>query len=306
MFKEKISKVIKLIKKPSIIFSYFNRKGFFNKMSDEKFLKYFYKIRTGKTLNLYNPTTFNEKLQWLKIHDRKQIYTEYVDKYSVRKHVQNLIGKEYLIPLLGKFDSFDQINFNKLPNQFVLKCSHDSGGLVICKDKKTLDIKKSRKKIEKSLRRNYYYYGREWVYKNIKPRIICEEYLSDNYFNNSSLVDFKFYCFNGEPYYCQVIQGRGLHETIDFYDMSWNHMPFNGTRPLPMSNKKMEKPQKLNEMIGIARKLSQNIPFIRVDLYYVNKRIYFGELTFFPSSGIGCFQPHEWNKKLGELIRLPY
>src|SRR5699024_8937666 len=163
---------------------YFNRKGFFNKMSDEKFLKYFYKIRTGKTLNLYNPTTFNEKLQWLKIHDRKQIYTEYVDKYSVRKHVQNLIGKEYLIQLLGKFD---------------LKCSHDSGGLVICKDKKTLDIKKSRKKIEKSLRRNYYYYGREWVYKNIKPRIICEEYLSDNYFNNSSLVDFKFYCFNGEP-----------------------------------------------------------------------------------------------------------
>ena len=187
-----------------------------------------------------------------------------------------------------------------MPNKFVIKTTHDSGGVFICEDKEKIDIVRAKTKISRSIKRNYYNYWREWCYKNIQPKIIIEEFLHDEHINKAGLVDFKFYCFNGKPYYCQVIQNRGRNETIDFFDMDRKRMPFNGTRPLPMSENPIKKPKKLNEMIEISERLSENIPFLRVDLYYVNNQIYFGELTFFPSSGFGSFYPKRWNRKIGE------
>ena len=174
-----MKRVLRVLKEPKRILFYLESKGFFNFLSDEKYLKFFYKLNMGKKLNLENPKTFNEKLQWLKLYDRKDIYTTMVDKYEVKRYVTDLIGEEYIVKNFGVWDSFDEIDFDKLPNQFVLKCTHDSGGLVICRDKSKLDIEKAKQKINKSLNRNYFYNGREWPYKNVKPRIIAEEYLEN-------------------------------------------------------------------------------------------------------------------------------
>ena len=191
-----IERFLKLIRSPRRILLGLTSRGFLNFLPDETILKIKFKDRIGKELNLKKPKTFNEKLQWLKLYDRNPAYTKLVDKYEVRKHIAKTIGQEYLIPLLGVWDTFEDINFSKLPNQFVLKCTHDSGGLIICTDKNRLDIDAARKKINKCLKRNYYYPGREWPYKNVKPRIICEKYMVDE--SGTELKDYKFMCFNGE------------------------------------------------------------------------------------------------------------
>lgn len=272
-------------------------------LSDKTLIKLKFRLYLGYWIDLDNPKTFCEKLQWLKLHNRKSIYTKMVDKISVKDYVSSIIGSEYIIPTIATFDSVEEIDWNVLPNQFVIKCAHDSGGIVVCKDKSHLDIEASKRKIKWGLNRRYYYQNREWPYKNVPRRILAEQYINDDCFNE--LFDYKFYCFDGKPMYCQVIRDRFTNETIDFYDMDWNHLPFVGLNQSASNGLiSVEKPDALPTMIDICSKLSSNIPFVRIDLYYVKGMVYFGEITFFPASGFGSFTPEEWNSKLGKLINI--
>lgn len=275
--------------------------GFYDNMDDEAYLKRKYKACMGKEIHLDSPQTFNEKLQWLKLHDRKPEYTTMVDKYAVKMYVADIIGEKYIIPTLGVWNHFDEIDFDKLPNQFVLKCTHDSGGIVICKDKNKLDLKSAKKKIEKSLKQNYYWSGREWPYKDVKPRIIAEEYMIDE--SGYELKDYKFFCFNGEPKMMFIATDRGSDTKFDFYDMEFNHLPF--TNGHPNANKQIKKPKNYSTMLALSAKLSFGIPHVRVDFYNINGKIYFGELTFFHWSGLVPFEPEEWDYKLGSWLKLP-
>ena len=275
-------------------------KGFLDFLPDEIFLKLRYRLELGKKLNLENPQSFNEKLQWLKLYDRNPEYTKMVDKYEVRKYIAEKIGEEYLIPLLGVWDSFDEIDFDKLPNQFVLKCTHDSGGLVICKDKSNLDIKAAKKKINKCLKRNFYYLSREWPYKNVKPRIIAEKFMVDE--SGTELKDYKLFCFNGEPKALFVATDRPHDTKFDFFDMEFNHLPF--TNGHPNAAKEIKKPEGLSEMAELAKKLSKGMKQVRIDFYDINGKVYFGEITFFHWSGMVPFDPEEWDYKWGDMIKL--
>lgn len=298
-----LKKISECVTNPKTRFMYMSRLGIYNKWSDEKYLKKLYFLNFGKKLDLGNPKTFNEKLQWLKIHDRKPEYTTMVDKYAVKKYVADKIGEEYIIPTLGVWERFDEIDFDELPDQFVLKCTHDSGGLAICKDKRTFDIKAAREKIEKSLKRNYYWSGREWPYKNVPPRIIAEKYMTQ--IEGEDLNDYKLMCFNSKVKATFVCSNRfspdGLNVT--FYDTEWNRMPFE--RHYKAATNDVVKPKSYEEMVAIAEKLAQDIPFVRVDFYEIKDKPYFGELTFFPGSGLEEFRPDEWDDKLGQLVKLP-
>ena len=297
-----IRKLIKYIGKPKMLIQIIMTTKITNFIPDSIFLKLKYKLAIGNKLDLNNPKTFNEKIQWLKINDKKDIYTKMVDKYEVKKYVADIIGRKYIIKTIGVYDSFDQINFNELPNQFVIKCTHDSGGLIIVKDKSKLNIKETGAKINKALKKNYFYSCREWPYKNIIPRIIIEEYMEDETYKE--LIDYKIMCFNGEPkiiFTCSERYKKGLKVT--FFDMNWNRLNFK--RHYPTSNEKIEKPTNYAKMIELSKKLSKNIPFIRVDWYEINKKLYFGELTFYPGSGFEEFTPSEWDRKLGDMLELP-
>lgn len=272
----------------------------FRWMDDESYLKFVYRVALGKKLNLENPKTFNEKLQWLKLHNRKDIYISMVDKYEAKKYVADRIGDEYIIPTLGVWDNFDRIDFDSLPDQFVLKCTHDSGGLVICRDKSQLDKTAARKKIEHSLKRNFYWFGREWPYKNVKPRIIAEKYMEDSC--TSELMDYKFFCFMGNVEYLYV-SNTSLHKiqyfNAEFKPMSidrYGYMPF---EILPV------KPLNFEKMKDLAQQLSQSIPHIRVDFYEINGRVFFGELTFYTGSGFAMFKNIQWDETLGKSLVLP-
>lgn len=220
----KIKKIIRILLDRKFRFYFLTSCGFYNYWSDEKFLKRKYKLILGHSLNLKNPTLFSEKLQWLKLHDRKPIYTTMVDKYEAKKYVANIIGEQYIIPTLGVWDKFEDIDFNKLPNQFVLKCTHDSGGLVICRDKRKFDVKAAKKKINRSLKRNYFWQGREWPYKNVKPRVIAEKYMEDA--QSGELKDYKFFCFNGMPKFMYISNDRGMIPHTDFFDMNKASLSF--------------------------------------------------------------------------------
>ena len=272
---------------------------------DTFYVKAHYRLVMGNKLNLKEPKTFNEKLQWLKLYDRNPEYIQMVDKIAVKKYVANIIGEEYIIPTLGSWDKFEDIDFDKLPNQFVLKTNHSGGssGIVICKDKKTLDIEAAKEKLNKSLRTNYFYKTREWPYKKIKPRILAETYLEDE--SKSELKDYKFFCFNGDVKYCEVIANRRTGMTIDFYDKEWNQVELREPDFCPNASALHNMPSNYNEMIEIAHKLSKGFPFIRIDLYNVNKSIYFGEMTFTPASGLRKFEPREWSLIFGNWIKLP-
>ena len=291
-----------MIRVKTIVYELLYKTKLLNILNDKAYLKYFYKKNIGKKLNLENPISYNEKLQWLKIYDRKDIYTTMVDKYEVKDYVSKIIGKQFIIPTIGVYDTFDEIDFNKLPNQFVIKCTHDSGGLVICKDKKTLNIEEAKKKINKCLKNNFYYTGREWPYKNVKPRIIIEEYMEDK--ADKELRDYKFFCFNGHYKVIFIATNRqGDGDTyFDFFDRDFNHLPF--TNGHPNAPKLPHKPKKYEEMIELAEKISKGIPQVRIDFYEVNGRVYFGEATFFHWSGFMPFEPEEWDKKLGDMIDL--
>lgn len=285
-------------------FLYLASKGIYDGLSDEEYLKRKYHAVFHKDLDLDNPVTYNEKLQWLKLHDRKPIYISMVDKFEVKKYVAELIGEKYIIPTLGLWDTFDKIDFSSLPSQFVLKCTHDSGSVIICKNKENFDYKTIKKKINTSLRRNFYYVGREWPYKNIKPRIIAEEYIEDS--KHKELKDYKFFCFNGvvkAMFIASDRQKEGEETKFDFFDANFNHL--NIKQGHPNSTVLPDKPEKLDEMKRMAETLSKNMPHVRVDFYEVNGKVYFGEYTFYHFSGMVPFEPEEWDYKLGEWIKLP-
>lgn len=280
---------------------YLAAKGFFRYLPDEIYLKMIYRAELGKKLNLKNPQSFNEKLNWKKLNDRKPVYTEMADKYLVKQYVAERIGENYIIPLYGVWDQFEDIDFDMLPKTFVLKSTHDCGGVVICKDKDMINKKLVGEFFEKRLRKNYFWWRREWPYKDITPRIIAEEYVKDQ--NQEHLPVYKFFCFHGVPRIIQSIQNdKQEDETIDYFDVKWNLLDLK--QNFPNSKMPLEKPDMLEEMVAVASELSEGHDFIRVDLYVINNQIKFSEFTFYSDAGINVFEPESWDKKLGSWINL--
>lgn len=273
--------------------------------SDKQYLQMMYWLHLGRKLNLKNPKTFNEKLQWLKLYNHKPEYTIMVDKEKAKEYVAKLIGEEHIIPTLGVWDDPDDIDFDALPDQFVLKCNHNSGtGMCICRDKSKLDIEKVKAELRKGLKENYFMRWREWPYKNVPRKILAEKFMVDE--SGTELKDYKIFCFNGEPRYCQVISDRNTDEKIDFYDMHWkrlvglvglNDKVHNSEYAIPC-------PESFENMKQMASLLAKSIPFSRIDFYEINHQAYFGEITFFPATGFGNFNPREWNVKMGDMITL--
>ncbi|MGY3313447.1 hypothetical protein ACV242_001943 [Peribacillus simplex] len=298
-----IGKIIKGLRNPRLLLVYILGNKTFRIITDEIYLKIKYKLLIKNNLDLKNPRFFNEKLQWLKLYDRKQEYSQMVDKYEVRRYIEEKIGKEYLIPLLGVYDSFDEIDFNVLPNQFVLKPNHTSGDVFICNDKSDINYLELKKEVNQWLKREYYWLHREWPYKNIRPRILCEKFMVDE--SGTELKDYKFMCFNGEVKCSFVCLNRNSDNglKLDFYDTDWNIMPVK--RHYPNSGIKVNKPKNYDKMVYFAEELSKDIPFLRVDFYEVSGDLYFGELTFYPASGFGEFTPESYDELLGSWIRLP-
>lgn len=249
----------------------------------------------GYDLHLEHPVTFNEKLQWLKVHYRDPIMTQCADKYEVRKLVEDKLGGKYLVPLYGVYDHAEDIDLDSLPNQFVLKPNHSSGRVILCRDKSKLNWRKNVKILSEWLRENYYYQGGEWVYKKIKPKIICEHLL------RGEMIDYKFLCFHGEPKMLFTCSERESALKVTFFDMNFKKLPF--IRKYPSSDK-VKKPAFFDDMVRCAKILSKEFPFVRVDFYENEGRLYFGELTFFPGNGMEWFEPIEWDKKVGDLLDL--
>lgn len=270
--------------------------------SDRLFVELTYFLSHKRRVNLKHPQRFNDKLQWLMLYYKNWNYTDMVDKYRVKPIVAKIIGEEHIIPTLGVWDRFEDIEFEQLPNQFVLKCNHDSGGLVVVSDKSKFDKESARKKIVKSLKRNFYYRSREYAYKNVKPVILAEKYMVDE--TGWQLKDYKIFCFHGEPKYIEVDYDRFVNHKLNVYDTDWNFVDFYMTSHND-PNADIKKPEKLNEMLELARKLANGTIFVRVDFYYCNGKIYFGEMTYTPGSGHIHFTPDEWDFKLGSLINLP-
>ena len=269
---------------------------------DKLYLKLLYRRVFNKKLDLKDPRTFNEKLQWLKLYDRRPEYTTMVDKYAVKKYVADKIGQKYIIPTLGVWDRPEEIDWDSLPNQFVLKCTHDSGGLVICRNKTELDKEAAISKLKAGLKRDYYLAGREWPYKNVPRRIIAEKYMEDE--SVSDLPDIKFFCFDGTVKALFIGTERGSGNVkFDYYDADFHHLDL--VQEHPMSGKDFPRPQHFDEMKELASKLSQGIPQVRVDFYNINGDIYFGEMTFFHHGGVVPFHPEDWDYIFGSWIQLP-
>lgn len=269
-------------------------------VDDEKYLKRLFKLFTGDELNLDNPQTFNQKMQWLKLYAHKPIYTIMADKYAVKKYVADLIGEEYVVPCLGVWEHAEDIDFNQLPNQFVLKCTHNSGkGRCICKDKSKLDLRKVRRDIANGLKEDYYRPGRDKQYRDIPKKIIADKFLDDGVGNE--LRDYKWWCFNGEPIY-MYCTNKADECYENFYDMDFNPVLIN--HGFPRLKPEIDKPQEFELMKNLAAKLSQGIPFVRIDFFDVNHHVYFGEFTFFDWGGLRKFGDN-WDYELGKLIQLP-
>lgn len=270
---------------------------------DKAYLKYMYWAHFGKKLDLNNPKKFNEKLQWLKLYNRDPKQMNLVDKYEVKKYIADTIGEEYVIPTLGVYDNFEKIDFDMLPERFVLKCTHDSGSVYICHNKQSFDIKAARNKINKKMKQNLFWYGREWPYKNLKPRIIAEQYMEDS--KTSELRDYKFFCFDGEVKCFKVDYDRFKNHRANYYTPQGELMRFGEVVCPPDFDREINLPKMLDKMVGLANRLSAGHPFLRVDFYEVDDRVFFGELTFYPAAGFGPFSPEEWDYTLGEWIKLP-
>ena len=257
----------------------------------------------GKYINLKNPVEFNEKIQWLKVYYKPPILTKLVDKYAVRPYIEEKIGAKYLNETLGVYTSYNDIDFNSLPNKFVLKGAHGSNYNLIVNDKSKLDLKHVKKLVNKWLSRNYYYRsGLEWAYKNVPPRVIAEKFMKEE--GKDVLNDYKFYCCNGKPKFIQIDVGRGIDHTRCFYDLDWKKMNI-AKGKIPMFDGSLEKPKNLDEMIKLAKILSKPFPYVRVDFFSVNGNTIFGEMTFYPADGRGDFTPIKYNKIVGDYITLP-
>lgn len=275
--------------------------GYLNWMPDSMYLKLLFRAHMGRKLDLRKPQTFNEKLQWLKIHDRNKFYTEVVDKYAVKKYIENKIGDEYNVKLLGVWDSFDEIDFSVLPEKFVLKCTHDSGGLVICTDKNKLDYVSAKAKIEKSLRTNYFYSSREWPYKNVLPRIIAEEFIG---VNGKVPEDYKFFTFDGKIDCVMVCRGRDQgHLWFYFYDMNWERLIYQHAEL--EKNDEIAKPANFEKMRKVAEELAGDFKQARIDLYNIEGKVYFGEITLFNQSGFDTDITYKTDLMWGKKLELP-
>lgn len=287
---------------PVYFFTAAAARGVFNWMPDAWYLKILYRWLTGEKLNLKNPQKYNEKLQWLKLHDRNPEYSKWVDKYEVRGYIEKRIGAQYLIPCYGVWERFEEIDFDALPNEFVLKCTHDSGSVLICKDKQSFDKEAAAAGIKKAFKRNYYNTYREWPYKSVKPRIIAEKFMVDE--SGDDLKDYKVLCFSGRAELVEVHQNRfrQAEHTQDFYDRDWNHLHIEQAG-MPASNQSIERPKKLEELLCLSEKLAAGLRHVRVDWYVIHDRIYFGEITFYDGSGFEAFREQD-EYYLGGLIRL--
>ena len=272
-------------------------------ISDKAFLKMQYKAEIGKKLNIKNPRSFNEKLQWLKLYGRSPEQRRLVDKYDVKGYVSEVLGEEYVIKTLGVWERFDDIDFDKLPNEFVLKCTHDSGSVMLCRDKSAFDIEAAREKLSRKLKSDLFWHGREWPYKGLKHRIIAEEFLVDS--RTNELRDYKFFCFGGKVKCFKVDFDRFISHKANYFDTNGNILPIGEVVCPPDPSREIEMPINLDKMVEMAEKLSVGYPFMRVDFYEVDGRIYFGEMTFFPASGFGPFTDEEWDNTLGDWIQLP-
>ena len=279
--------------------------GMYDRMDDAKYLKKKFRLTMGKSLDLDAPVTFNEKLQYLKLYDRNPLYSVLVDKAAVKTYVAQTIGEQYVVPTLGVWENPQDIDFEALPSQFVLKCTHNSGvGVCVCKDKAAFDMENAKAALARGLQKNYYLAEREWPYKEVAPRILAEQYLENS--AASGLIDYKIHCFNGVPRLVLVCNDRfsasGLTE--DFFSPAWEHLPIK--RPnIPNAATPAAKPEKWDDMLALAEKLAKDIPFVRVDFYFAGGRFYFSEMTFFPAAGFAPFEPESWDKTLGDWLTLP-
>lgn len=292
-----------------IFFAKILRRLWFLFPNDAAYLKAVFFFQMGYPLNLKTPKTFSEKLQWLKLYDRKPEYTTMVDKYAVKDYVADKIGRQHIIPTLGVWNNPEDIQWDTLPNQFVLKTTHGGGGggVVIVKDKNTIDKQAVIKKLHKAMKSDIYKYYKEWPYKNVPRRIIAEQYMEDNSQKpnvKEDLPDYKFFCFNGEPKYCQVITGRNDKMCIDFFDKDWHHQPFHEPKNYPFADVEPQRPNNYEQMWNAARELAKDKDFSRIDFYQIQDNVYFGEITFYPSSGFGGFSPENYDEILGKMITL--
>ena len=267
---------------------------------DKLFLQLTYYLRLRRVLHLSNPRTFTEKLQWLKLYDKNPIYPTIVDKYAAKQYVANIIGSDHIIPTLGVWESVEDIDWDSLPSQFVLKCTHDSGGVHICKDKESFDFGSVKKQLKNHLKIDFYKEGREWPYKAVPKRIIAEKYIGEE----EGLKDYKFFCFNGKVRFFKIDFGRFVDHHANYYDLDCKLLPFGEEDYPPIPEKDLDIPDNIKEMFTLAEKLSRGFSFVRVDLFNTDNHIFFGEMTLYPGAGYGLFTPEEWNVRTGDMIQL--
>lgn len=300
-----IAKLKQGLKRPSYLIDYLLKKLSRFIRNDKLYLSLRWATINHRFINWRNPITFTEKLQWMKVYYRKPELSLMVDKIEAKKYVAGIIGNKYIIPTIAEWENVDDINFCELPEKFVLKCNHNSGtGMCICTDKSKLNYTSVINGLKKGLASDYYTVTREWPYKNVKRRVFAEQFMEQD--DSNDLIDYKWFCFNGEPTYCQVIKDRSTKETIDFFDKNWNHQAFIGLNSQAVyATICPSRPKNLQLMIEIATRLSRGLPFSRIDLYEIKDSVYFGEITFFPMSGFGSFNPKEVDVFLGGLINLP-
>ena len=270
-------------------------------ISDKRIIRRKYKNFFGRELNLDNPVLFTEKLQWLKLYYRNNKMTQLVDKNEVKKYIKSLNENNlYTIPTIGVFEKFSDIDFNKLPNKFVMKCTHDSGSVTVVRNKEDLNLRKEKKYFDLKLKTNFYYRYREWPYKNVKPKILVEKFMEDD--KSDALTDYKFFCFNGEPRFMYISKDDSINPRTDFFDMDFKHLDLHLKDP--NSEVCPLKPKQFEEMRSLAKKLSHDFPFVRIDFYIINEKIYFGEFTFFHLGGFFHLHPEEWDEKIGKMLNI--
>lgn len=297
------SAIMQLINNPRMVVYSMGVNGLFNYLPDSIYLKLMFNAKMGYHLNLDKPNTFSEKLQWLKIHDRKSEYTKYADKYAVREHISELIGEKYIIPLLGVYTNEKDIPWENLPCKFVIKCTHGSGMNIICKDKEVFDVGKAQIMLNKWLRKNAFYGGREWQYKDIEPRIIIENYYENE--KDEGLQDYKVLCFNGQPELIEVHSGRFSEHGLFFYDTNWSLTNIQQKSSPLLANKEITKPRCLDEMLKCSKIIAKDFYHMRVDWFIIDDRPLFAEMTFYDASGFDPFVDIEDDYRLGKLLKLP-
>lgn len=295
-------KIRKVWKDPLCMLRWIMAHNDFSWIPDTPYLKIMYYAHLGKKLNLKNPTSCSEKMQWLKLYDQNPRYTDMVDKQEAKRIITEILGEGFVIPTIGIWDDPDQIDFDALPDRFVLKTTHDSGSLLICKDKTALDLSAAKEKMRESLKREYFYWGREWPYKNVKPRIIAEVYMEDT--KTGELRDYKWYCFHGVPKMMAIFCGRSVGATTaTYFDDNFQQLHF--TWGYSAGKDMLEKPCSFEQMKRLASALSKDIPCLRVDFYEVDGKPYVGELTFFDGAGFDVIEPRAWDERIGSWITLP-